>query len=533
MHNAKPSDSLYDIVKPCDYFDMICGTSAGGLIAIMLGRLRMGVQEAIDAYLVLAKNVFRESHPFSHVVGARTLGALLVNARFSGAALTDAIQKIVESKTNSKETLMLDTRNDACKVPGGEAAKEGKYFRFNVLHGLQGISLEEWQTFDQMDAATRTYLDDVKEAIQACCNRLRDPSASLSSPRAPVVSPFSNTVSSNTASLGTFSFPHNSSPYFTSRWETIRAIAKHFLQRHPHNPQTVVLSGLRGIGKTQIALHYFKHHKSSYSSAFFVQCNSEQEAIAAYLRFAGFVVDEELHATPTSNYDEVAKRLGFSGLLTERSSQLMNEAHRRVVKAVGSWLRRQQGKFLVILDNADDPKAMNLTNFIPHHRNGNIIITSRDASAIAFGQLFKIEEMSEDEAVALLSQASHLKLDAQELLDAAKRITETLGYLPLAIDQACGYLVTSGSDIRSFLSSYKLQVSAIDNSPRWHAWVQTVGAHYLGDELRAAAVRATPVGVPFAASRLHPLQGYLRAALLPCRQDDEHELGSTWGQLQL
>jgi len=31
--------------KPCEYFDIICGASAGGLIAIMLGRLQMTVAE--------------------------------------------------------------------------------------------------------------------------------------------------------------------------------------------------------------------------------------------------------------------------------------------------------------------------------------------------------------------------------------------------------------------------------------------------------------------------------------------------------
>lgn len=27
--------------RPCEFFDLICGTSTGGLIALMLGRLRM------------------------------------------------------------------------------------------------------------------------------------------------------------------------------------------------------------------------------------------------------------------------------------------------------------------------------------------------------------------------------------------------------------------------------------------------------------------------------------------------------------
>jgi patatin-like phospholipase/acyl hydrolase len=28
-------------LRPCDYFDLICGTGTGGLIAIMLGRLQL------------------------------------------------------------------------------------------------------------------------------------------------------------------------------------------------------------------------------------------------------------------------------------------------------------------------------------------------------------------------------------------------------------------------------------------------------------------------------------------------------------
>ncbi|KAI9148695.1 FabD/lysophospholipase-like protein [Paramyrothecium foliicola] len=45
--------------KPCNYFDFIIGTSTGGLIAIMLGRLRMGVNECIQQYWIMTNRIFQ------------------------------------------------------------------------------------------------------------------------------------------------------------------------------------------------------------------------------------------------------------------------------------------------------------------------------------------------------------------------------------------------------------------------------------------------------------------------------------------
>jgi patatin-like phospholipase/acyl hydrolase len=47
-----------DAISPSDVFDVVAGTSTGGLIAIMLGKLHMSVAECIEQYYAMAKELF-------------------------------------------------------------------------------------------------------------------------------------------------------------------------------------------------------------------------------------------------------------------------------------------------------------------------------------------------------------------------------------------------------------------------------------------------------------------------------------------
>lgn len=94
--------------KPCEYFDMIGGTSTGGLIAIMLGRLQMTVDECIEAYTCLSDKVFeKKSHRVK--INGRLQG------RFDAAALEDAIKRIVRARGLNVNELLKDT-GAYCKV---------------------------------------------------------------------------------------------------------------------------------------------------------------------------------------------------------------------------------------------------------------------------------------------------------------------------------------------------------------------------------------------------------------------------------
>jgi len=99
--------------RPCDVFDLIVGTSTGGLIATMLGRLKMPIDECLEKYENLSKRVFGKQ-PAGGQFGRLLKG--LANSSFYDI---EALQAAIKDVLNDKK-MPLDTRfcenSGQCKV---------------------------------------------------------------------------------------------------------------------------------------------------------------------------------------------------------------------------------------------------------------------------------------------------------------------------------------------------------------------------------------------------------------------------------
>lgn len=98
-----------DPPKPCNLFDMIGGTSTGGLIALMLGRLEMTVDECIDAYKAMSPQIFTKLH---HRVNLRGK----VQGRFDHTAIETAVKKMLREKGLGEETLLQESSSSSTKT---------------------------------------------------------------------------------------------------------------------------------------------------------------------------------------------------------------------------------------------------------------------------------------------------------------------------------------------------------------------------------------------------------------------------------
>ena len=95
----------------CDLLSAAFFTNDHRLIAIMLGRLEMGVDECISTYRKLMESVFGEKSSWSPICW--TGG---IKARFDSTRLKSAIEDVITHQGISKTDLLNDGQSRGCKV---------------------------------------------------------------------------------------------------------------------------------------------------------------------------------------------------------------------------------------------------------------------------------------------------------------------------------------------------------------------------------------------------------------------------------
>jgi tetratricopeptide (TPR) repeat protein len=218
---------------------------------------------------------------------------------------------------------------------------------------------------------------------------------------------------------GIWRVPGARNTFFTGR-ERVLAEIRHRFVRHGDQPKAQVIVAFGGVGKTQVAAEYAWRHRVDYSIVWWIPAEDA--------------------TTLALSYAELAKRIG---LALPPNADLDTTLHilRRALE--------QLPHFLLIFDNA--PSAEAVRDYLPLARVGHTLITSRDTEWGDIAQVYPLHVMEREESVAFL--AHRVGWGGKEKVVA--QVAQTLGDLPLAMEQAAAHIVESRIDFATYLYRFE------------------------------------------------------------------------------
>jgi tetratricopeptide (TPR) repeat protein len=233
----------------------------------------------------------------------------------------------------------------------------------------------------------------------------------------------------------TVPFPRN--PYFTGREALLEDLHSCLADEgSPAFTSSFALSGLGGIGKTQIALEYAYRYTLDYHAVFWLAAETPETLLASLW--------------------EIAAALQLPARQEVEQMRLVAEVRR--------WLSTHRG-WLLIGDNVEDVAL--LQSVLPPSRQGAILLTTRLQALSTLAERLEVPPMSSEEGSLLVARrAKRLDLSGSaqrrqkallppdEAAAAASLVTVLEG-LPLALDQAGAYIEETGCSVTEYLQRYR------------------------------------------------------------------------------
>jgi tetratricopeptide (TPR) repeat protein len=273
----------------------------------------------------------------------------------------------------------------------------------------------------------------------------------------------------------------NRNPRFSGRAGVLEDIRGRLLNSGPHGGR-LALIGLPGVGKTQTALEYVYRFAASYDGVWWISATQPSQVRIALA--------------------DIATQLELSTGNVEEQAAAALEAFRKAVP-VRRWL--------VVLDNVDAPA--DLAGLVPTGP-GHVIVTSRNPQWGDDLDPVDVGVFQRTESVELLGR----RVQNVAVTD-ADRLASRLGDLPLALEQAGGWLGSTAMAVPDYLDLLdRSAAQAMDEgAPADYSQTvaSTVGVAY--DELS----RRSP-----AAAHLIELLAFMAPEVIPYRMISNKRLST-------
>ncbi|KAH7308547.1 hypothetical protein B0I35DRAFT_442174 [Stachybotrys elegans] len=225
--------------------------------------------------------------------------------------------------------------------------------------------------------------------------------------------------------------------------------------------RTVVLHGLGGMGKTQLAIAYAKRHRKDYSAVIWLNAKDEASLRQSFAQAAERILNE---------YPDLAY------IRNAKANRDLDE----MMEAVKRWLDEpENSRWLVIYDNYDDvrldgrgsadssvqflsntaqteaadAKAYDIRRYFPEAEHGAIVITTR-SSRVKLGEVIRLSKLGDTrDSLAILASTSNLAHLFED--PHAYTLVQRLDGLPLALSTAGAYFNQLSTTCAEYLQLYE------------------------------------------------------------------------------
>lgn len=226
--------------------------------------------------------------------------------------------------------------------------------------------------------------------------------------------------------------PRRHNAFFTGRMPALEHVANNFqVINSAGTISAQAITGLGGMGKTQVAAEYAFRWRGNYQAVLWVRAETQESLLA------DFRIIADLLKLPQEHGHDPAS----------------------LIQSMQEWFRTQSN-WLLIFDNVDNPAL--LEPFLTQAARGHFLATTRTGAVASWApNPLTLKALGVDDGALCILRRAALLTEQQQLsaahpadIEAARQLAQLMEGLPLALEQAGAYINDTECGVRGYRKLY-------------------------------------------------------------------------------